>query len=548
MRILIVDDESLNRFLLSHMLEEAGYSDCYEAETGLEALQLAERITPDLVLLDVIMPDMDGYEVAPKLKQLAGDIYLPIIFITALDDQPSLARCLEVGGDDFASKPFDKVILTAKIRAHTRTRLLSKKAFEQNQQLVYYRNTIEREHAIVEHIFKNALIINPAVKPYFDYRLAPASSFNGDLFLIEPSPTGGIYFLMGDFTGHGLASAIGALPVTRAFQAMSGKGISVSEMSMTINDVLLKLLPGDMFFAASIVEINSSGTQFSIWHGGMPDLLLISPQGKLLKRFESMHMALGILDAGEFEDVTEHFEGQIGDRLIGYSDGVVELTNAEEKMLGEDALISWLTSDPGIKVHDIEQKIEAFRGTAEQLDDITLVSYTCQNLDDLQPEHTLCHVPFTIQVDLNAQQLREIDPVHELITMVSSQSGMQGIRSDLSTVLSELFNNALDHGLLKLDSELKKSTDGFFEYFEMRMARLSDLQEGHVNVNIRFFPDAKILHVTVKDSGQGFDYQNRVQAKDSECFGRGIPLIKELSNKVEFSEGGTRVDVTFDVS
>lgn len=217
-------------------------------------------------------------------------------------------------------------------------------------------------------------------------------------------------------------------------------------------------------------------------------------------------------------------------------------------MLGEDALISWLTSEPGIKVHDIEQKIEAFRGTAEQLDDITLVSYTCQNLDELQPEHTLCHVPFTICVDLKAQQLREVDPVHELITMVSSQSGMQGIRSDLSTVLSELFNNALDHGLLKLDSELKKSTDGFFEYFEMRMARLSDLQEGHVNVNIRFFPDAKTLHVTVKDSGQGFDYQNRVQAKDSECFGRGIPLIKELSNKVEFSEGGTRVDVTFDVS
>ena len=183
MRILIVDDESLNRFLLAHMLEEAGYTDCYEAESGREAIQLANRIKPDLVLLDVLMPDMDGFEVAPVLKKMAGDIYLPIIFITALDDQASLARCLEVGGDDFASKPFDKVILTAKIRAHARTRLLSKKAHLQYKELTYFRNSVEREHAIVEHIFSNALTINESAKPYFDYRLAPASSFNGDLFL-----------------------------------------------------------------------------------------------------------------------------------------------------------------------------------------------------------------------------------------------------------------------------------------------------------------------------------------------------------------------------
>lgn len=547
MRILVVDDESLNRFLISHMLEEAGYNDCYEADNGREALQLAERIKPDLVLLDVMMPDMDGYEVAPKLKKLAGDIYLPIIFITALDDQPSLARCLEVGGDDFASKPFDKVILTAKIRAHARTRLLSKKAFEQNQELVYYRNTIEREHAIVEHIFKNALIINPLVKPFFDYRLAPASSFNGDLFLIEPSPSGGMYFLMGDFTGHGLASAIGALPVTKAFQAMASKGISVSEMSMTINDVLMKLLPGDMFFAASIVEISSSGTQFNIWHGGMPDLLLISPQGKLLRRIESLHMALGIWDTGEFEDEAEFFECNIGDRLIGYSDGVVELTNAQEKMLGEEALISWLTSEPGIDVQGLEKKIDAFRGTAEQLDDITLVSYTCQSLEKLKPEITICNVPFSIDVTLDAAKLKQVEPVHEIITMIGSQNGMQGIRSDLSTVLRELFNNALDHGLLNLDSSMKKSTGGFFEYFDLRLERLANLEEGFVSIAVKYSPEDKQLHMKIKDSGQGFDYVNQVQADDSESFGRGLPLVYELCKEVRYSDGGTCVDVVFDI-
>ena len=97
MRILIVDDEPVNRFLLSHMLEENGFTDCHEAEDGEQGLAMAEELVPDIVLLDVVMPGMSGHEVAPKLKALQTDIYLPIIFITALDDEESLVKCLSVG-------------------------------------------------------------------------------------------------------------------------------------------------------------------------------------------------------------------------------------------------------------------------------------------------------------------------------------------------------------------------------------------------------------------------------------------------------------------
>ena len=92
MKILIIDDESLNRFLLLHMLEEEGYTDCYEAKDGPEGIQLAQEVQPDLVLLDVMMPGMDGFAVAPVLKEMAGDNYLPIIFITSLDDKESRGR------------------------------------------------------------------------------------------------------------------------------------------------------------------------------------------------------------------------------------------------------------------------------------------------------------------------------------------------------------------------------------------------------------------------------------------------------------------------
>lgn len=545
MRILIVDDDSLNRFLLTHMLENAGYDECFEAESGREAIQLANRIQPDLVLLDVLMPDMDGYTVAPILKKMAGNIYLPIIFITSLEDHDSLVKCLEVGGDDFASKPFDKVLLTAKIRAHGRTRLLSKKTHQQNDQLTYYRNSVEREHAIVEHIFSNALTINSSIKAFFDYRLSPASSFNGDLFLIEPSPAGGIYFLIGDFTGHGLASAIGALPVSRAFQAMAEKGLSVSEMVATLNNILLKLLPADMFFAAALVEISKTGDHFNIWNGGMPDLILFNNVGDVKKHFESSHMALGILDVDEFEDDTQHIEACIGDRLLGYSDGLIELTNAEQKMFGEEALMNLLTEQPDINVSQLTEKIEAFRGDAEQMDDITMVSFTCQSLISLQQKYEVTAMPFSLNFDFQAAQLRSIDPVYDIVKMVSSMDGMQGIRSNFSTVLSELFNNALDHGVLKLDSNIKQSTDGFFEYFEQRLERLERLSEGSINISVSFEPSDKLLSLTVTDSGEGFDTSVGQNVENSLSFGRGLTLIDELSNTVQYSAKGNSAVVTF---
>ena len=124
--VLIVDDQALNRILLSKILEGEGYK-VSMAYNGLEALKVLTHESIDIVLLDVLMPVMDGFETAKRIKKSFNEIYLPIIFITALDDQASFEKCLEVGGDDFIYKPFDKFILQAKIKAHSRTRELSKK-------------------------------------------------------------------------------------------------------------------------------------------------------------------------------------------------------------------------------------------------------------------------------------------------------------------------------------------------------------------------------------------------------------------------------------
>ena len=185
-----------------------------------------------------------------------------------------------------------------------------------------------------------------------------------------------MYFLIGDFTGHGLASAIGALPVSQAFQTMSKKGLSLMEMAETINQTLLMLLPDDMFFAAAIVEINNTGKQIDIWNGGMPSLLLQEPSGKIVKRFASRHMSLGILESHEFESEVERYEMQFGDRLIAYSDGVVELENEQHTMLGDEGIEKWLNSQPDINVDGLIDKATEYLGSMQRNDDITLVILT----------------------------------------------------------------------------------------------------------------------------------------------------------------------------
>jgi len=264
MKILIVDDEPINRILLLNMLSAEGYDDCIEAENGTQAIEKFKSEAPDLILLDVVMPDMSGFDVVPQLRKHASEEYLPILFITALEDKASLVKCLEVGGNDFATKPFDKHILVAKIRAHLKIRALSLRIEQQNKALLLFNQRVAREHAIVEHIFSNAIVNDPQVLSYFDYYIKPAESFNGDVFLCEKNPNGGIYFAVGDFTGHGLASAVGALPVTRAFQEISQQGVTVSEIARELNSILLKFLPHDMFMAAVIGEIDSTGSHITL--------------------------------------------------------------------------------------------------------------------------------------------------------------------------------------------------------------------------------------------------------------------------------------------
>jgi len=133
--ILVVDDNALNVEAITRRLERDGFH-TYKAESGLQALQILENFSVDLVLLDVMMPEMDGYEVLGKLKQTEKWQHIPVIMVSALDEEDSVVRCIENGADDYLTKPINSVLL----RARVNNSLNKKRLYDREKQ---YRNELE---------------------------------------------------------------------------------------------------------------------------------------------------------------------------------------------------------------------------------------------------------------------------------------------------------------------------------------------------------------------------------------------------------------------
>ncbi|MDH5471407.1 MAG: response regulator, partial [Gammaproteobacteria bacterium] len=153
--VLIVDDDITNRLILRTLIKETGYTSI-EAENGQQAVDACLNNHIDIVLMDVMMPVMNGYESARQIKS-NSKTFIPLIFLTALADEASLAKCIEAGGDDFLTKPYNHVILRSKIESMLRIGVLYKKIEKQNIELNKHAARIDHEINVAKNVFANIL-------------------------------------------------------------------------------------------------------------------------------------------------------------------------------------------------------------------------------------------------------------------------------------------------------------------------------------------------------------------------------------------------------
>lgn len=556
LRVLVVEDDRTSQVVLASILRSEGF-DVVTADDGRRGIDVFVHEQPDLVLMDIEMPEMDGYEATAAIKGMCGDRFVPVIFLTATANEKRLARCVEVGGDDFMTKPYSRVMLRAKIDALMRIRELYSTVASQNDELRQHQMRIDREQRVAEKVFSTMLRPSASIRECLRTRLQPMGGFNGDLLLAARTPSGSLHVLLGDFTGHGLSAAIGSVPMSDVFYDMTSRGYAMRDILVEINRKLRTVLPTGMFCAATYVVLDPNQHSVAVWCGGNPELLVRGLDGTIRRRVVSSHLPLGILDSPDMDLSMEEIPVQKDERIYLYTDGVVEATDGGGEMFGQHRVDRALCTG-AIDVDPFDQLIEAidrYRDGLAQSDDITLVEI--RNVGPVVEDESesgpgsLRREPMTWRtaVRLDADALRRVDPLPLLIQSLIEIQGLQEHRENLYTVLAELFFNALDHGLLKLDSALKASPSGFRTYYEERRRRLDELEEGWIEIRLAHerFDDSGRLAVTVADSGTGFDPSRSGIALDENVgySGRGIALIRTLCESVSYNQSGTEAHVTY---
>ncbi|MEG6655983.1 two-component system response regulator HsbR, partial [Pseudomonas aeruginosa] len=292
--ILIAEDNAADRLLLSTIVSRQGHR-VLTAGNGLEAVALFETERPQLVLMDVMMPVMDGFEAARRIKQQAGEELVPIIFLTSLSETEALVQSLEAGGDDFLSKPYNRVILEAKINAMGRLHLLQRTVLEQRDLIVRHNEHLLNEQRVAKAVFDKVAHSGCLNASNVRYLQSPLALFNGDLLLAAYKPSGGMHVLLGDFTGHGLPAAIGAMPLAEVFYGMTAKGYPMADILREMNAKLKRILPVGVFCCATLLNLSFQRELVEVWNGGLPDGYLLRAASGERVALVSRHLPLGIL-------------------------------------------------------------------------------------------------------------------------------------------------------------------------------------------------------------------------------------------------------------
>ncbi|MBZ9780737.1 fused response regulator/phosphatase [Pseudomonas sp. REP124] len=553
--ILIAEDSAADRMLLSSIVRRQGHQ-VLTAGNGAEAVEAFRQQRPQLVLMDAMMPVMDGFEAARQIKELAGETLVPIIFLTSLSESEALARCLEVGGDDFLAKPYNQVILAAKIKAMDRLRRLQATVLEQRDQIARHHEYLLNEQRVAKAVFDKVAHSGCLNAPNIRYLQSPYALFNGDLLLAAFTPSGDMHVLLGDFTGHGLPAAVGAMPLAEVFYGMTAKGYGLAETLREMNAKLKRILPVDMFCCATLLCLSFQRQSVEVWNGGMPDGYLHSIGTGERKPLKARHLPLGVLSPQTFDDRTEVFPMALGDRVFLLSDGVIDTCDVNDQLFGVERLqqVFAANREPDALFEDIEQALRDFRGEAR--DDVSMVEISLLDPILLSPPAPIysdsgqsCPLDWSVSFEFRAATLKRFNPLPYLLQLLLEVHGLRAQSGALYSVLAELYSNALEHGVLGLDSSLKRDVAGFARYYQERNARLEALQDGYVRVHLQVSPQGEggCLVIRVEDSGKGFDVERVMQrpVDPVRLSGRGVSLIRQLGRNAGWSDDGRSARVEF---
>ena len=562
--ILIVDDTPTNAKQLEAVARKLGHATIL-AGNGEEAIAKFQSGKPDLVFMDIMMPVMDGITAVQHIRALPSEKWTPIVFFSALDQMQDIVRGLEVGGDDYIVKPASLQILRAKINSYARVLSLQQEVQANATELRNWRLDAEEQSRLGAHVMARLTDAAGLRDPMIRHFNMPAETFSGDLLCAARAPGEVLNVLLADASGHGLAAALSAMPMTQAFYSMTAKGFPLPSIAEELNRKLKAILPSDRFVAATLAAIDVRNQTVEVWNGGNPNAMFINACGEIAMQWASAHPPLGILPDKLFSGMTETVVFHEAGDLVLCSDGLTEAEDPDGAWLGIQGVRNCLASsgDSDQRFANLLGGVEAHLAGYPGRDDISAMLVSVPIDRRLRPRfdapsHALHgHISeWRLDLSFGAQELRYIDVVPAVLGFVTQVQALKPHQGSLFLIFSELFNNAMDHGLLGLDSATKSWIGGFELYLHQRSERLEGLRRGRIDIAFLLHQEETraFLDISMTDTGPGFDFErglNNTAALGIEnqmAYGRGIALVKNLCEQVVYSGNGNKVWVRYLVS
>jgi len=379
--ILVVDDDKTNRTLLSIILKNEEYR-VVEAEDGRDAVEKGLTMPIDLVLLDIMMPKMDGYEACKRLKADSRTRDIPVIFLSAKSGTRDKIMGLDSGGADYVTKPFDKGEVLARVRSQLRIRSLTKEVIEKQKHLD---NDLKVAAGIQQSLLPSREVPGKSSLKWA-WRFKPCEEIGGDIFNILRLDESHYAVYMLDVSGHGVPSALVTVSASQMLQPHTnilvrqdskglGKGIIAPVDVVKRLDHEYPMERFDKYFTLVYMLIDTERGLLRYSNAGHPPPLLIRTDGTV-KTLEKGGPMIGLNGVLPFEE--EEIPLNPEDRIILYTDGVIEYEKTDLEFYGEERFHAVIKRSAGLSIDALSEAIMedlmAFGEGAPPRDDITLLA------------------------------------------------------------------------------------------------------------------------------------------------------------------------------
>ena len=364
--ILIVDDNPENVEIFQMRLTANNY-ETITATDGEEGLAIARETQPDLILLDIMMPKMDGIEVCRHLKQDNSLPFIPVIMVTAKADSKDIVAGLEAGADEYLTKPVDHAALVARVKSMLRIKSLHDTVLEQSAQLRIQLKTATK----VQSLFWPEIPELNAGSHVWAMS-APAAYVGGDLYDVIPLRDESILAYVADVSDKGVPAALIMAALSTKIRSEAQIYSEVDELLGSLNNSTYELTSEEGFFATMALARywqNSGKMELAI--GGHLQPLWISKNG--IGDLPQMNgVSLGVTPDVRYEK--KDILLSPGESIILYTDGVTEAENEDCELYGYDRMVEYIINSKGPPWGmGLTDEIAKWRGDAKVNDDVTLL-------------------------------------------------------------------------------------------------------------------------------------------------------------------------------